>query len=217
MKLFFSPTSPFVRKVMVVAHELGIADRIELQRVPVSPHLPNPALAAFNPLMKLPTLLTDSGEALFGSQLICEFLDHAQGGTLFPQSATMRWRVGRLHALADGMLEAGIACREDLHRFGTMDADAWVGGRKTKISQGVDYLESVADELGSRSILRRSPWLSLFPGFVFAGSSMIWPRPRRSWRRGTGSSPLAPPCSERSPLTTASAGRPANRSVPRPR
>lgn len=171
MKLFFSPTSPFVRKVMVVAHELGIADRIELQRVPVSPHLPNPALAAFNPLMKLPTLLTDSGEALFGSQLICEFLDHAHAGTLFPQGLPTRWRVGRLHALADGMLEAGIACREDLHRFGTMDADAWVGGRKTKISQGLDYLESVADELGSQvniatiAVAVAISWLR-FRGFV---------------------------------------------------
>ena len=29
MKLFYSPTSPFVRKVMVVAHEVGVADRLE--------------------------------------------------------------------------------------------------------------------------------------------------------------------------------------------
>lgn len=150
MKLFYSPTSPFVRKVMVVAHELGIADKIELQRVLVSPHLPNPELAAFNPLMKLPTLLADNGEVLFGSQLICEFLDHAHGARLFPQSPSIRWRVGRLHALADGMLEAGIACREDLHRYGRMEADTWTDGRKMKIFQGLDYLESVADELASQ-------------------------------------------------------------------
>lgn len=172
MKLLFSPTSPFVRKVMVVAHELGIADKIELQRVLVSPHLANPALAAFNPLMKLPTLLVDDGvEALFGSQLICEFLDHTHGGMLFPQKLPMRWRVGRLHALADGMLEAGTACREDLHRFGTVDADTWIAGRKRKISQGMEYLESVADELGSHvniatiAVAVAVSWLR-FRGFI---------------------------------------------------
>lgn len=186
MKLFFSPTSPFVRKVMVVAQELGIADRIELQRVLVSPHLANPALAAFNPLMKLPTLLTDSEEALFGSQLICEFLDHTHGGMLFPQSLPMRWRIGRLHALADGMLEAGIACREDLHRFETIDADAWIDGRKRKILQGVDYLESVAGELGSHvniatiAVAVAISWLR-FRGFI---DDLIPAAPKlASWHR----------------------------------
>lgn len=171
MRLFYSPTSPFVRKVMVVAHELGIADKIELRRVLVSPHLPNPELATFNPLMKLPTLLVDGGEVLFGSQLICEFLDHNCGAMLFPQSQSMRWRVGRLHALADGMLEAGIACREDLHRFGAATSDIWSDGREMKISQGLSYLESVADELENQvniatiTIAIAISWLR-FRGFI---------------------------------------------------
>ena len=32
MKLHWSPRSPFVRKVMIVAHELGLADRIDCVR-----------------------------------------------------------------------------------------------------------------------------------------------------------------------------------------
>jgi hypothetical protein len=37
MRLHWSPLSPFVRKVMVAAHELGLADRIGRVRAGVRP------------------------------------------------------------------------------------------------------------------------------------------------------------------------------------
>ena len=56
MKLFYSATSPYVRKVMVCAHELGLAGKIELLSTAVSPVETNATLAAENPLMKIPAL-----------------------------------------------------------------------------------------------------------------------------------------------------------------
>ena len=85
MKLRHSPRSPFVRKVMVVAHEHGLADRIELVATSLSPLQGNDQLALENPLMKVPSLVTDNGEVLFDSPVICEYLDDmASGPKLFP-------------------------------------------------------------------------------------------------------------------------------------
>ena len=54
MKLLWSSRSPFVRKVVVVAHELGIADRITLERVNVTAKETNAEVMRFNPLNKIP-------------------------------------------------------------------------------------------------------------------------------------------------------------------
>ena len=75
MQLFYSATSPYVRKVMACAIHRGIADRIET--TPSNPHASPADLLARNPLSKVPCLVTDDGVPLFGSQLICEFLDTA--------------------------------------------------------------------------------------------------------------------------------------------
>src|SRR5690242_13052727 len=75
MKLRYSPASPYVRKVMVVALETGLAARIEKIPTTVVPVTPNEALQSENPLVKVPTLLTDAGEALYDSPVICEYLD----------------------------------------------------------------------------------------------------------------------------------------------
>lgn len=144
MRLFYSPTSPFVRKVMVTAFEIGCLHTIVSERVVVAPGLRNPGLAAFNPLMKLPTLVTDDGMALYGSQLICEYLCQCRAeGASLPVHG--RWTDGRLQALADGMLEAGLLCREDERRFGTGRSDAWSEGQRCKILQALDRLEVEAE------------------------------------------------------------------------
>ena len=61
MKLRYTPRSPFVRKVLVVAHEHGLVDRIELVPTSLSPIQGNDSLALENPLMKVPNLVTDDG------------------------------------------------------------------------------------------------------------------------------------------------------------
>src|ERR1700680_4686212 len=79
MKLRHNPASPYARKVMVCAHELGLAGKIELLNTAVSPVETNATLAAENPLMKIPALVTDDGQVLFDSPVICEYLDSVAG------------------------------------------------------------------------------------------------------------------------------------------
>ena len=84
MKLFYSQTSPFVRKCLVTAHELGLSQRLEL--VPAAAHPVNRdrSVVAKNPLGKIPTLVTDEGAVLFDSRVICEYLNAVGDGHLLP-------------------------------------------------------------------------------------------------------------------------------------
>ena len=117
MKLHWSPRSPYVRKVMIAAHETGLADRLELMRSVAAMRKPNPAIMRDNPLSKIPTLVLDDGGTLFDSIVICEYLDGLHAGTpLFPASGAQRWEALRWHALGDGLLDALILWRNERDR-----------------------------------------------------------------------------------------------------
>src|SRR6516162_4403611 len=74
MKLHWSPRSPFVRKVMIVAHERGLIDRLNCVRTVAAMTTPHAELMRDNPLWKIPTLALDDGRALYDSPVICEYL-----------------------------------------------------------------------------------------------------------------------------------------------
>ena len=113
MKLHWSPKSPFVRKVMVCAHELGVVEQLTLVRSVAAMLKPNPQIMADNPLSKIPTLVLDDGRTLFDSVVICEYLDDLAGGALFPRSGDARWAALRWHALGTGLLDVLILWRNE--------------------------------------------------------------------------------------------------------
>ena len=116
LKLHWSPKSPYVRKVMICAHELGVVDRLELVRSVAAMLKPNARLMEDNPLSKIPTLVLDDGFALFDSVVICEYLDDLAQGSLFPKHSTDKWQALRWHALGDGLLDALILWRNERER-----------------------------------------------------------------------------------------------------
>jgi glutathione S-transferase len=108
MKLHWSPRSPYVRKVMIVAHELGLADRIETVRTVVGGMTPHLALMRDNPLGKIPTLVLEDDTVLYDSPVICEYLDTLHDGPkLFPPWPKRLTALRRL-ALGDGMLDIAL-------------------------------------------------------------------------------------------------------------
>jgi glutathione S-transferase len=111
MKLFYSATSPFVRKVMVCAITRGLDGLIT--KVSTNPHTSPPELLAANPLSKVPCLVTNDGLALFDSPVICEYLDSVgDEPALFPRAGTgERWIAVKLQALGDGMMDAAVLRR----------------------------------------------------------------------------------------------------------
>jgi glutathione S-transferase len=123
VKLHWSPRSPFVRKVMVCAHELGVAGRIEKIYTLVSASNVNAEMLRVNPIGRIPTLVADDGTVLYDSVVICEYLDTLCGGSrLFPKEGPARWDTLRRHALANGMLEILVLWRGGLGQMVTQQS-----------------------------------------------------------------------------------------------
>jgi glutathione S-transferase len=148
MKLYYSGASPYVRKVMVTAMEAGVDKKIEQVPTSVMPTQPNKDLARENPLMKLPTLVTDDGMPLYDSYVICDYLDSLGKAKLIPASGKERWKVLTLHALATGITEAGLLARyEEVLRKPEVRSGEWVQGQLAKVNYGLDELERHAKDL----------------------------------------------------------------------
>ena len=150
MKLYHSPASPFVRKALVAAHELGLADAIEIVPVAMTPVKSVPALNDENPLGKIPALVLDDGTALYDSPVICEYLDTRHDGSrLFPAEGPERWTALRRQALADGLLDAAILCRyETFLRPEERQWTDWIEGQRSKFRRALDALEGEAEDFG---------------------------------------------------------------------
>jgi glutathione S-transferase len=116
MQLHWSPKSPYVRKVLICAHELQLVAELQLVRSVAAMLKPNAALMQVNPLSKIPALVLDDGRTLFDSVVICEYLDTQAGGSLFPKEGQARWAALRWHALGDGLLDALILWRNERER-----------------------------------------------------------------------------------------------------
>ena len=151
MKIFHSPASPFVRKCMVVAHELGIADRIEKLPSAAGPVRRDATILPKNPLGQVPTFLCDDGQVLYDSRVICEYLDAKHSGSLFPADGTQRWARLTELALADGMTAAALLARyETMLRPEALRWNDWTEGQLAKVRTGLEWLETAAPSFGDR-------------------------------------------------------------------
>ncbi len=140
MKLYYSGTSPYVRKVMACAIAGSVDGQIS--KVDTNPHTSPPELLADNPLSKVPCLVTEDGLALFDSPVICEYLDSIGGGALFPPSGAARWRALRLQALGDGIMDAAVAHRMDQGRPAEAARTASMDRQQQAILRGLAVLEA---------------------------------------------------------------------------
>jgi glutathione S-transferase len=148
MKLMYSPTSPYVRKVMVLAIETGLdkkIDRITAATTPVAPH---PDVMARNPLAKVPSLQAE-GLSLYDSPVICEYLDSKHNKKkFFPAKGKARFTALRQQALADGLLDAALLVRYELTlRDANMRSRAWHEAQMRKITSALDQMEKEAGTL----------------------------------------------------------------------
>jgi glutathione S-transferase len=150
MKLIFSPTSPFVRKVRIAAIELGLIDKIEFMPITVAPGQPNDQyMHEVNPLKKIPALILDNGDVIIDSYVIAEYLDElAGGGKLIPASGQTRWKVKSDHHLLQGMLDSMLLCRyEKAVRPQGLQWQAWYDDHWNRAWQGMARFDKQADVL----------------------------------------------------------------------
>lgn len=142
MELWYAPTSPFARKIRVVAHELGLQSGLRL--VETNPWS-DTNLRALNPLAKVPTLVLDDGNVWWESGLIAERLEALGGGhRLFPAAGPERWRALSLQALADGACTAAGRLFSDENRRPNERSQAMLVRFAEAIEASLDYLEQAA-------------------------------------------------------------------------
>jgi glutathione S-transferase len=151
MKIFYSPASPYVRKCMVVAHELGLNDRIERLTSAAHPINRDRNIVPHNPLGKVPTLFTDDGTVLFDSRVICEYLNQLCDGHLFPKPGPARWNALVEQSLADGIMDAAVLARyETAVRPEALRWNDWTAGQLDKIACALAEIEKRSAGFGDR-------------------------------------------------------------------
>jgi glutathione S-transferase len=129
-----------VRKVMIVAHERGLVDRIERVRTVAAMTKPHAELMQDNPLSKIPTLVLDDGSVLYDSPVICEYLDGLGGAPkLFPAEPAARFTALRRQALGDGFLDLLVLLRDERMRARPSDVHKTSAAvRKAAVLQSLD-------------------------------------------------------------------------------
>lgn len=142
MKLYYAPTSPYVRKVMMLLEETGQRGDVELINVATTPLAADSGLLSKNPLAKVPALERPDGPTLYDSRVITAYLD-ARGGDKFYPTGSRRWDTLTLEATADGMLDAALLMiYEGRLRPEDKRMPEWVDGQWDKVSRGVAALNT---------------------------------------------------------------------------
>lgn len=144
-----SPPSPFGRKIKIAAAVLGLRDRIQIEMTDTND--PADSIRRQNPLGKIPALVLEDGLILFDSPVILEYLDAmAGGGRIIPRDGKARWEVLRLHALADGIMDAALLqVYEKRFRPEELQSARWLDYQAEKVTRTLDVLESSPPALTS--------------------------------------------------------------------
>jgi glutathione S-transferase len=137
MKLLASPTSPYARKVRIALAE----KKIDYALVEVSPWTAEDAVAALNPLAKIPVLVVEDGLNLYDSRVIVEYLDSVSPvSRLIPEPTRQRIAVKRWEALADGVCDAAATIVLERKRPAQQQSADWIDRQRRKVAQGVAEL-----------------------------------------------------------------------------
>lgn len=149
MQLRYSPTSPFVRKATIIAHETGQEDKIE--RVATDPWSAETDLGQSNPIGKVPCLITDDGTALYDSPVICEYLDSLNDGEkIIPSDPDKRFKALALAAAGDGMLDAGVLLLiETMRRPEELRWDWWTERQQSTVARCMAVCDAAADNMAT--------------------------------------------------------------------
>ena len=141
MKVLGHDGSPYVRKVRIVLEEKHIA----YEYVQARPSAPDSPVPKYNPLAKIPVLLTDGGKPVYDSPVIVDYLDAlVPEPRLIPVELEQRADVKRWEALGDGVTDATVLVSHDYDKIQSAD---WHRKHRLKIERG---LAAMSSELADR-------------------------------------------------------------------
>jgi glutathione S-transferase len=156
---------------------------IDLEYTEAVPGQPNRAYGqSYNPLRKIPALVTDDGATIYDSTVICEYLDDlAGGGIIVPREASRRWRVLTNHALAQGLCDSVILIRyETWLRPEALRWSSWIDEHWDKIYSGLAWFDQNNTELGEPVNIAHLALGSLLGYIDFRWPHIVMPSTSRS-------------------------------------
>ena len=177
MKLISADASPFARKVRVLMHEADLLDAVEVVKVATTPMNTDPAVAAANPMGKIPSLIRDAGPAIYDSRVITRFLDDRASSGFYPEQRL--WDTLTLEATADGIMDAAVLMTyEKRLRPPEHQSEDWLGAQWKKVAGAVSVVNA--------------RWMSHLAGpldmsHIAMGSALAYLDFRhgdRNWRKG---------------------------------
>ncbi|MDU2938548.1 MAG: glutathione S-transferase [Enterobacteriaceae bacterium] len=139
MKLIGSYTSPFVRKISVILLEKGIT----FEFINELPYNQTNGVAQYNPLGKVPALVTDDGEYWYDSPIIARYIELLDiAPALLPKEPKAALRICQLEALADGIMDAALVSVREQTRPVAQQSPEELLRQREKISRALDALEA---------------------------------------------------------------------------
>lgn len=177
MQLYQNPASPFVNKTLIVIHECGLADKVELVEIALAPGKPNHDFGKLNPLRMIPTLIREDGSALYDSYAICDFLIQLSGNeTMLPANGEERANVLLGHAVCNGLMERAVATRyETFARPEEYRWPAMVDDNMNRIEESLAWLnENIDTLLGGPFDLSEASFVAAIKYLDFRFSEIGW-------------------------------------------
>jgi glutathione S-transferase len=152
MKLLYTINSPYARKVRIVAAEKHIEMALE-EVVLAAPDCP---VKQYNPLGKVPVLILADGDSLYDSRVIVEYLDNRTPlAHLLPLDSSLKIKVRRWEALADGVCDAAVATMLEQRKLAHMQDAAFIERQMDKVLRGLQVLN---DDLAQNNELGKTKW-----------------------------------------------------------
>ena len=143
MKLIGSYTSPFVRKISILLLEKGIT----FEFVNEQPYHAETGVAQYNPLGKVPALVTDDGETWFDSPIIAEYIELLGiAPAMVPREPKAALAIKQIEALADGIMDAALVSVREQARPAAQQSEAELVRQREKISRSLDMCEQLLQD-----------------------------------------------------------------------
>lgn len=142
MKLYGSPTSPYVRKARVLIHEKSMP----VEFVVEDPWTEDSPIVARNPLSKVPVLEIGPDSYMFESTLVSHYLDHSDGKSLTPRDPAGYWQSQWWQSLGQGIIDAGIARILEIRRPEDKQMAEKIAREEKRIARAIGLAEKTIKE-----------------------------------------------------------------------
>ena len=133
--LYNGPNSPFGRKTKITAIILEIPIEEKIIKIQEAEFIDN-----FNPLRKIPTLVTDNNQTIIDSDNICLYFDKISNKESIYGTKNY-WQVMSTISVANGLMESVLERKTELIRPSNEQSKSFIKKQEVRIFRTINWLE----------------------------------------------------------------------------